>query len=164
MFDTVPSPPPIARERRSCEPLRKEWAQEAIITVKKAIGYFFAGPPIIHVGIRGELHIDVPLMYQSYGLDRMHYDPKAKQPSPKGRPVHCFDVEKPSEDEIKEIMDGVISESRVVEAAEFKDPEGCWVVPLAWGPYIIAHVKVTRNGKELIPDYGLTAEVRRHVL
>ncbi len=164
VFKTDPSPPPIARGRQICEPLRREWAQEAISTVKKALSYFSAGPPLIHVGLRGEIHIDVPLMYQGYGLDRIHYDPKARQPSPKGRPVHCFDVEKPSDEEVKEIMNRVISESRVIEAAEFRDPEDCWVVPLAWGPFIIAHVRVSRDGRELIPDYGLTAEVKRHVL
>nr|QEK14175.1 hypothetical protein FPV09_02535 [Thermococcus aciditolerans] len=44
----------------------------------------------------------------------------------------------------------------------FREPENCWVVPVAWKSFIILHVRVSADEKELIPDYGLTEEVRRH--
>jgi len=121
------------------------------------------GPPIIHEGPGGELHIDFPLMYQGYGIDRVHFDPKAMNPSPKGRPVHCHVEGGIDIREVEEVMYKVVKELRVIDAAEFRGPEDCWAVPLAWKNLIIAHVKVSRDGREIVPDYPLTEEVRRHV-
>ncbi len=57
----------------------------------------------------------------------------------------------------------IVGELRALDAAEYREPERCWAVPLAWGPYLVAHVKVSSDGKEVVPDYGLTEEVRRYV-
>lgn len=148
--------------RRGARQLSEELARRAIEAVKAALPYVVAGPPLIHRGPAGELHVDVPLMYHGFALDRIHYDPVAKTPSPKGRPVHVYGVEVRRE-EVVEVMQRVVRELRVVEAAEFRDPEDAWVVPLAWRLYIVAHVKVGYEGSELVPDYGLTEEVRRYV-
>lgn len=148
--------------RRGAQQLSEELARRAIEAVKAALPYVVAGPPLIHRGPAGELHVDVPLMYHGFALDRIHYDPVAKTPSPKGRPVHVYGVEVRRE-EVVEVMQRVMRELRVVEAAEFRDPEDAWAVPLTWRLYIVAHVKVSYEGTELVPDYGLTEEVRRYV-
>ncbi len=64
---------------------------------------------------------------------------------------------------VRKVMEGVLREARVIDAAEFREPEDAWVVSLAWKYIIIAHIRVSSDGGELIPDYGLTEEVRRHV-
>lgn len=148
--------------RRGAQQLSEELARRAIEAVKAALPYVVAGPPLIHRGPAGELHVDVPLMYHGFALDRIHCDPVAKTPSPKGRPAHVYGVEVRRE-EVVEVMQRVVRELRVVEAAEFRDPEDAWMVPLAWRLYIVAHVKVSYEGSELVPDYGLTEEVRRYV-
>jgi len=136
-------------------------AQRAIETVKSALPYLTAGPPIMHIGPAGDVHIDVPLVYHDVALDRIHYDPIAKAPSPKGRPVHAWGV-RVDRAEVMRIMEEVIKGLRVVEAVEYREPEDCWVVPLAWRVFIVAHVKVSSDGTQLVPDYPLTAEMRRY--
>jgi len=61
-------------------------------------------------------------------------------------------------------MEEVLREARVVDAVEYRESEDAWAVPLAWRHIIIAHVKVTYDASQLVPDYGLTGEVRRNVL
>jgi len=121
------------------------------------------GPPLIRYGPEGEVHVDVPIMYQNFALDRVHYDPLARIPSPKGRPVRVWNV-RVDPNEVVSIMEGVLKEVDVVEAVEYREPESAWVVPLRWRGLIIAHIKVSYDAKELIPDYGLTEEVRRYLM
>ncbi len=81
-------PGPIRRRE-----LKLEYAEKAISLVKELLKYLELGPPIIHYGPRGEIHVDIPLMYNGYALDRMHYDPDSRTLSPKGRPGGSFGVE-----------------------------------------------------------------------
>ncbi len=156
------SPPVRGHFRQSNTGFDYGLAVKAIEAVKNLIPYLVIGPPLIRRGPGGELHVDVPLMYQGFALDRVHYDPFTGTPSPKGRPVRAFGVSVTPE-QVKKNMDKIISELRVVEAVEFREPENAWVVPIAWKHLIIAHIKVSYDGSEIIPDYGLTEEVRRYV-
>ena len=137
-------------------------ALKAIETVKAALDYIVVGPPIIHRGPVGDVHVDVPLMYHDFALDRVHFDPVMRCPSPKGRPARAWGVEV-DVSLVRRVMEEVLGEVRVIDAVEFREPEDAWIVPLAWKHIIIAHIRVSSNGEELIPDYGLTEEVRRHV-
>ncbi|WP_456320831.1 hypothetical protein [Palaeococcus sp. (in: euryarchaeotes)] len=156
-----PSPPPIIGDRR--ESLNPEFVERAVETVRAALPFFTAGVPIIRRGPAGEIHVDAPIMYMDFAIDRMHYDPYARAPSPKGRPVRAWGIEVDPR-EVRVIVNSALKEARVIEAAEFREPEDAWAIPVAWGKFIILHVKVSYDGKELIPDYGLTEEVRRYVI
>ncbi len=157
------SPPPVKPHVRIYRGIDPDLAEKAIDTVRNALPYMVFGPPLIHYAPSGEVHIDVPLMYHDYALDRVHFDPISRTPSPKGRPVHVYGVFIGAE-EVKQVMDRILGELRVVDAAEFREPEDVWVVPLAWRSYIVAHIKVSRDGTTIIPDTALTAEVRRYVV
>jgi len=162
-MNSLPSEPPPIRGAPSNKPLDFSLAEKAIELVRKALPFLTIGPPLIDYGPKGEVHVDVPLMYQGFALDRIHYDPQLKSPSPKGRPVRVWGV-KVAEDEVINIMKNVINELDVVEAVEYREPEQAWIVPLAWRKLILAHIKVSSNANEIIPDYGLSEEVRRHAL
>ncbi len=140
-----------------------EEALKAINLVREGLEYFVAGPPLIHRGPGGEVHIDIPLMYNGYALDRIHYDPVRKEFAPKGGPVHVSGVTI-DRSEVVENVKKMVRELRVIDAVEYREPEDAWVVPLAWKHYIVAHVKVSSDGEELIPDYPLTEELSRDVL
>jgi len=157
------SPPPIRGPHRLAPPADLESASRTIETVKAAIPYILVGPPIVRYGPGGEVHVDVPLMYHDLALDRVHYDPVSRTPSPKGRPVHVRGV-RVDVGEVKAVMTAILKEVRVIDAPEFREPEVARVAPLAWRSLIIAHVKVSYVGRELIPDYGLTEEIRRYVV
>ena len=99
----------------------------------------------------------------NFAIDRIHYDPQSKAPSPKGRPVKAYANADVESQEIREIIESVLKEAYIIEAAEFREPEEAWIIPVAWNKLIIMHVKVSENGEELIPDYALTNEVRRYI-
>ena len=143
--------------------LSMELARKAIETAKEALQYLMVGPPIIRYGPAGEVHVDVPLMYHGYAIDRVHFDPLANTPSPKGRPARAWNV-RVSAEAVRSTMESIVSELRVLDAAEFREPENAWAIPIAWRNYLIAHIKVSYDGSEIIPDYGLTEEVRRYAL
>jgi len=156
-------PPPVRVPRPRGRGVDLDSARRAVETVKAALEYIVVGPPIVHRGPAGDVHVDVPLMYHDFALDRVHFDPAMNCPSPKGRPGRAWDVEV-DVGVVRKVMEGVLREARVIDAAEFREPEDAWVVPLAWKHIIIAHIRVSSDGRELVPDYGLTDEVRRHVL
>ncbi len=161
-----PPPPPIRGHPGFYSEISLDLAAKAIETVKNALPYIIAGPPLVHRGPRGDIGIDIPIMYHGFALDRIHIDPRTLSPSPKGRPARVFlgHVSEPNYARLRQVAEEVVKELRVVEAVEFREPEDAWVVPLAWKLYIVAHVKVSRDGTELIPDYPLTEEVRRYAI
>ncbi|MEO2152538.1 MAG: hypothetical protein ABGW50_07765 [Thermococcus sp.] len=141
-------------ERKS-RVLKPEDAEKAVELVRQALPFFRAGEPIVHPD-----HMDVPVLYLDFAIDRVHYDPRTGNPSPKGAPPHA----EPRADGARERIDEALKEAYVLDGAEFREPEDCWVVPVAWKSFIILHVRVSADGSELIPDYHLTQEVRRHGL
>ena len=154
-------PPPV-KGYQSIE-LDIENASKAIEAVKQALRFMEPGPPIIHYGPRGEVHVDIPLMYHGYALDRIHYDPVNNRFNPKGAPGRFFNI-RVDEKNVREKTRQLFKELRVIDAVEYREPENVWIVLLAWRNLIVAHVKVSSSGQEIIPDYHLTEEVRRHVL
>ncbi len=157
----TPPLPIRGRKEDVTKPLDFDSLDRAINTAKSLLRYLTSGVPIIRRGPGGEVHVDVPVMYMDFAVDRIHYDPKSRAPSPKGRPVRAYgDV---SSRDVQEVIERVLKEAYVIEAAEFREPEDAWVIPVAWNRIIIIHVKVSSSGEELVPDYGLTEEVRRHV-
>ncbi len=148
--------PPIRRVPvKESRVLKPEDAEKAIALVRQALPLFRAGDPIVHPD-----HVDVPVLYLDFAIDRVHYDPRTGTPSPKGAPPHA----EPSPEGARESVEKALKEAVVLNGAEFREPEDCWVVPVAWKSFIILHVRVSADAKELIPDYHLTEEVRRHGL
>ena len=154
-------PPPVRGLRPAAKPIDFKVLDKAINTAKEALQFFTVGVPLIRKGPKGEVHVDVPVMYMNFAIDGIHYDPQSGSPSPKGRPVSSYaDVDS---QKIRETIENVLKEAYIIEAAEFREPENAWIIPVVWNKLIIMHVKVSHDGSELIPDYGLTEEVRRHV-
>ncbi|WP_297092388.1 hypothetical protein [Thermococcus sp.] len=154
-----PLPPPIRGRPDVWKELAPETAEKAIETVKHALPFLTVGVPIVHRA-PGGVHVDVPVMYLSFAIDRLHYNPETKTPLPKGLPgVYLGEVDPAG---VREGAEEVLRELHVLEGAEFREPENCWVVPVAWKSFVVLHVRVSADGKELVPDYALTEEVRRH--
>ncbi len=119
------------------------------------------GPPIIHMHPH-EVHVDVPILYNGYALDRIHFDPVRMMFLPKGFPGH-FMVSSVDRAGVKEAASRLFGEVVVGNGAEYREPEKCWVVPLVWRSFIIAHIRVSHEADSLVPDMGLTGEIRRMV-
>ncbi len=136
-------------------------AGKAVETVRASIPYLTPAV-MVRVGPAGDLCVEAALLYGGLALDKVHYDIILDSPSPKGRPACVFEQVKPDINHIKEVMEGVLRGAQAVEAAEFREPESCWAVPIAWKNLIIAYVKVSEDGSELVYDLGITDEVRRY--
>lgn len=80
---TAPFPPIRGEPRVAYRPLKPEDGKKAVELVREALLFFRAGEPIIHPD-----HVDVPVFYLNFAIDRVHYDEKAKVPRPKGVPSH----------------------------------------------------------------------------
>ncbi len=153
----MPGPlPPIRGLPHRVEPPGEEKAKKAVELVKEALPFLRPGKPIGRPD-----GVDVPVLYLDFAIDRMHFDPRSGTPLPKGFPGHFEGFELSG---IEERTEEVLKELRVLDACEFREPEDCWVVPVAWRSFVVLHVRVGRDGGELIPDYPLTEEVRRHGL
>ena len=139
------------------------YSEKAVRTAERALPYIVAVSPIIRYGPEGETSIDIPLLYQGMAIDRMHFNPLTNTPLPKGHPARVMGI-KVSKNKVFKRASEVIKGLRVLKAAEFRDPERAWIVPLAWRSIIVAHVKVTYKGDSVLPDYGLTEEIRRKVI
>ncbi|MCD6563209.1 MAG: hypothetical protein J7K23_04735 [Thermoproteales archaeon] len=135
---------------------------KAIKIVSQAKPYLYPGPPLLRNGPLSIHHIDIPIMYHSYALDIMHWDPEKQMPSPKGRPVKIKSI-KIKKEELQMYVNNILKETWIVNAAEFREPEKAWIIPVAWKNIIILHVKVSYDGTEIIPDYRLTEEIKRYV-
>ena len=139
-----------------------DMAAKAIETAKATLAYVVVGP-LLPRGPSGDAELVVPLMYNGYALDRMHIDPQTLTPLPKGVPPPRV-TEPTDKHSVAKAAEKAVEELRVVEAAEFRCPEDAWVIPLAWRQYIVAHLKVSGDGSEIISDQPLSEEVRRHVV
>jgi len=135
-------------------------ASRAVDVVRSALPYMTIGPPIIHYGPGGEVHVDVPLMYNGFAVDRMHYDPYTNLPSPKGRPVHAFNISV-DPNTVRRVFENALREFMVIPAVEYREPERAVMVPIAWRLFIVAHVRVSIDTYSIVPDYKLTEEVMR---
>ena len=155
-----PPGPPVRGRRRVFDPGA---AGRAVETVRAGLPYFYAGPALVRRGPGGEVVVDVPLMYQGFALDRVHYDPVLRSPSPKGRPGRAWGVEVDPL-EAQRVVGEALGEAWVLGAAEYREPEDVWVVGIAWKHMVIAHVRVSGDGAEIVPDYHLTGEVQRYAL
>ncbi len=143
------------------------WEKEptlAIELVKKAKGDFFIGNPFKRAHPHGRVEVKIPLMYNGFVLDLIHFDPIAWSVLPKGIPgvmggsELLIDLQK-----IKEEVENSLKDLMVLEGVEFREPEDAWVVPCAFKKLIIAHIRVSADGRAFVPDYHATSEMRMNV-
>ena len=138
-------------------------AKRAIETAREVLNFIEFSPPILRKTPHGEVSIEIPLMYNGYAIDRVHYDPQRRVFIPKGAPHHIR-AQNVNLRSVIEESSRLLEELSIVEAVEYRGPEEAWVVPISWNVFIIAHIKITHDGKEIIPDYKLTEEVKKNVI
>ena len=143
------------------------WEKEPLVAielVKRAKVDFFAGNPWKRVHPHRRIEIKVPLMYNGFVLDLIHFDPVSFLLLPKGLPgvmtelTLSVDLKK-----IKQVMENAIKEFIILPGVEFREPEDIWIVPVAYKNLIVAHIRVSEDGSSLVPDYHATTEMRFNV-
>ena len=154
-----PHPPPRPHHaRRRPSP---ESAERAVELARRALEFASTGPLIARRG-PGGVEVLVPLIYQGVALDLIALDPESLAPLPRG--AHLLGASEPDPSRAREAVARLVEELRVLDAAEYREPEDAWVVPLAWRSLIVGHVKVSGDGRLILPDRRATDELRRHLL
>jgi len=70
----------VFKREKAGKELDEKLAKKAIETAKETLQFITVGPPLIRYGPAGEVHVDVPLMYHGYAIDRVHLDPISNTP------------------------------------------------------------------------------------
>ena len=133
-----------------------EYASAAVATAKANLAYLAAGTVWTHTAPRGEFEIKGSLLLCDQVVVALHFSCDGSI-LPRG--LHAL---KAANDgvytKIKEQLKNVAGELTVLEGAEFRAPEDCWVVPLAHRGRIVAHIRVSADGSRIVEDKRVAAE------
>ena len=108
---------------------------------------------------RGEVEVKGAVLYENRVISVIEFDPKNGQVLPKG--YHPFGYKIGiSLEKIQTEMPNIIKELDLLNGAEYREPEYCWIIPLSYKGMIVAHVKVYYDGIHVVPDYKAEAEMK----
>ncbi|MBX3076138.1 hypothetical protein KF728_21030 [Candidatus Obscuribacterales bacterium] len=135
-----------------------ENALKAVSAARACIGSLAAGKVWKHraphgIEIKGALTID------GSAVVILHFSPEDGSVLPKG--LHGFSEGTPElisdiESRLSDYPERLI----VLEGAEFREPEFCWAIPLVCDGRIVAHLKVSSDGSEIMPDKKAMEEIQ----
>ncbi len=109
-------------------------------------------------GPAGDSDIKCGLLYKGVVVAVLHINPADGSVLPLGINPHTYqsniDI-----NSIKSALSSVIENLKILQAAEFMEPEACWSFPIAVGNKIVAHVKIYYDGIHVIEDYAANQEM-----
>ncbi len=152
----APPPPPAVS---SLPPGFLQNALKAVQAAASAKALLVPGKVWISRAPGGELVIKAALMYQNVPVSALEFDPTTGEILPKGYHSWVFE-QKVSIEQIRAQLKEIVSRLTVLNGAEFRAPEACWVVPLAVDGKIVSHIKIFYDGIHVIPDYPLQSELQ----
>lgn len=134
---------------------------KVIETAKAARNYFAPGKVWMMRAPAGEIEIKAAIVYQGVAVGALKFNPVDGTVLPLGYNPRIFNPTV-SLDVIKQKIGSIISNLKVLDGAEYREPEGSWVVPLTYNEKIVAQVKVYYDGVHIVPDYLATQEMRAY--
>ena len=138
------------------------WERESAIAVdaaKRAGAHLVPGKVWTMMAPRGETEIKAAVLYEGAVVAVLHFTPDGEV-LPLGVPPAASATAAEGVKKVYQVLASVVSSLRVLDAAEYRDPESAWVVPLAYGNMIVAHIKVSPSGA-IVPDYPAQQEMER---
>ena len=159
---TAPPPPggpPIPPATLPQDFLKK--ALQAVETARAARTLFTPGPVWIMKAPAGEVVVKAAILYRGVAVGALEFSPVDGALLPKGYRIRVYNATV-SIEQIKGDLPGIMTRLQVLNGAEYREPEACWVVPLAVDGKIVAHVKVYYDGIHIVPDYPVDQEMRAY--
>ncbi len=159
---TAPPPPggpPVPPATLPPDFLKK--APQAVETAKAARTLFTPGPVWIMKAPAGEVVVKAAILYRGVAVGALEFSPVDGALLPKGYRIRVYNATV-SIEQIKRDLPGIMTRLLVLNGAEYREPEACWVVPLAVDGNIVAHVKVYYDGVHIVPDYPVDQEMRAY--
>lgn len=135
--------------RRACN--TPENAIAAVTTGRTSLSQVKAGRVWTKCAPKGDYEIKGCLLLDGEPVVVLHFSPEDGSLLPKG--LHALSAGRPEVSELVEKqLEMIVSEVTVLDGAEFREPEFCWVVPVAHKGRIVAHLRVTADGTSVIAD------------
>ena len=149
-----PAPPPPGRE---IPPV--EGAETAVSTVREIARSLKPGPVWERRDPVGGVELKAALVYGKRCVAVLTLDPKTGEPLPLGwRPPRNLSAARWKA--VKGVLSAIVERLKPLDGAEFLEPENAWAVPIAYRGEIVAHLKIARDGRQVIPDYPAEQEMR----
>jgi hypothetical protein len=142
----------------SAETLLKNLPRAAA-TAQQMSGRLVAGKVWTMQNPAGETEVKGALLYQDSVVAVLRFNPLDNTVLPAGLNAHVR-LERVDLQAIKARFAAVMKELKILDAAEFREPEGAWVFPIATGFSIVAHLRVSQDGVHIVPDYPASQELR----
>lgn len=130
----------------------------AVGTVQKLDKLLGAGKVWIMRGPGGEIEIKAGLLYQGVVVGVLRFNPADGTLLPLGINPHAYQSNIQLQ-EIKARLSSVIEKLRILQAAEFMEPEASWSFPVAMGNSIVARLKVYYTGTHIVQDFAGNQEM-----
>ena len=128
-----------------------ENATTAISTCRSSLVHFTAGRVWRHIHPHGELEIKGTLKLGECEVLMLRFNPEDGSILPKG--LHALtEGRKDVIPQIELRLIDICSDLSVLDGAEFREPESCWAIPVAFKGRIVAHLKVSADGSRILPE------------
>ncbi len=105
----------------------------------------------------GETLIKVALIYEGSIVSTLEFSPLDGSVLPRGYHPRISSVEVSLRKVIRRARE-VLRDLKVLKAAEYREPELCWVVPLAYEGKIVSHIKIYYDASGVLLDFPATQE------
>lgn len=141
----------------------QENAGKAIATAQAHVSRLTPGRVWNHRAPRGELEIKGALLLDGMPVAAVRFSPDNGTILPKGlHPVQLMTENNPTVlGEVENHLAEIASHLNVLEGAEFREPESCWAVPLAYAGRIVADLRISGDSTMVVPDRKVQDELAR---
>ncbi len=132
----------------------------AVSTVEKLNNLHLLSPSKVWImrAPAGEIAIKGGVVYQGVVVAVVHFNPIDGSILPLGINPHAYQSNVQIQS-IKTNLASVIDNLQILPAAEFIEPEACWVFPVAMGNTIVANIKIYCDGIHVVQDYMANQEM-----
>lgn len=136
-----------------------ENASKAIDTARDALNRLTPGRIWKHEAPHGT-ELKGSLMYGDVHVAMVHFSGEDASVLPKG--LHGLSQGTPEiMKQIESNLKTLAGQLKILEGAEFREPEECWAIPIAYQGRIVSHIKVSADGSALMADKKILKELDR---
>ncbi len=135
-----------------------EHLSQAVQTARKLNRLLTAGKVWMTRGPAGDIQLKAGLLYQGVAVAVLQFNPLTGNILPLGVTPQVYQNNIPIQT-VKTKLSGVLSQLKILPAAEFMGPETCWSFPVALGNIVVAHIKIYYDGIHVIQDYAANQEM-----
>ncbi len=156
----APVPGPVPIQRNMDLGAIYQYAPQIISTASVVMEYVKFGKVWAFRGPGGESEIKAGLIYQNRIISVLRLDGKTGKPLPIG--VNTNLLGNYNLMWLKSNLSNIIFNLKVVGAIEYRAPENCWVIPIAYGGLKVGELKITYDGSYVIPDLIAEEEAKAY--